>query len=51
MIFIYFCLQRTDLTQVGHWTLGRLLAYVMQIAIRVAEGVAGYVEVARIAKC
>ena len=38
-------------TQIGHSTLGRLLAYVLQITFRVAEGVAGYVEAARKAKC
>ena len=36
----------TDLgrTQIGHQTLGRLPACVMQHASRLAEGVAGYVE-------
>ena len=60
VIYSYFCeqmaadyhLQPAILsTQIGHSTLGRLLAYILQIAFRIAEGVAGYVEAARKAKC
>ncbi|HJA87341.1 MAG TPA: hypothetical protein H9778_01395, partial [Candidatus Parabacteroides intestinavium] len=39
------------LTQIGHETLGRLPPYVLRIAFRLAEGVAGYVEASREARC